>query len=94
MTVKSLGDMLLKKLSDSNENISKIKKITQTHEFISEKFDLGLHVSVQKQLVDSINKISEQLRSDNSTEKSRDEIESEASMYDVFASDNEYKGIC
>lgn len=84
MTVKSLGEMLLKKLSDSGEDVFKIKKIIQTHEFISEKFDLGLHVSVQKQLADSINKISEQLRSDNSTEKSRDEIESEAKMYDVL----------
>ena len=84
MTVKSLGEMLLKKLSDSDGSASKIKKITQTHEFISEKFDLELHVSIQKQLEDSVNKISEQLRSNSSTEKSRDEIESEAKMYDAL----------
>ena len=87
MTVTSLGKVLQEKIAVSSE-IEKYsivsEKIVKTQNFIFEKFDSDLHKQTLSYLTNSIAEISEKLQSDNSSEKSKEQIESDAKMYDVL----------
>ena len=87
MTVTSLGKVLQEKIAVFFE-IEKYsivsEKIVKTQNFISEKFDSDLHKQTLSYLAHSIAEISEKLQSDNSSEKSKEQIESDAKMYDVL----------
>jgi len=82
MNVSSMATMLKQQLGGSNEHNSLIKKIEETRQFISEKFDSNLHPLVVTQLANSIADTTKTLQSKNTVEKSKDEIESEAKLYE------------
>ena len=84
MTLSSLGELLLNKLQNMDDSDSMKTEITQTTKFISEKFNSTLHPFIMVYLSDSVAKISEKLRGDSSLEKSKNEIESQAKMYDAL----------
>ena len=84
MTLNSLGELLLNKLQNIEEDDSMKTEITQTTKFISEKFNSKLHPFIMEYLSDSVMKISEKLKGDNSLEKSNDDIESQAKVYDIL----------
>ena len=87
MTVTSLGKVLQEKITASSE-IEKYsivsEKIVKTQNFISEKFDSDLHKQTLSYLTNSIADVSEKLQFDNSSEKSKAQIESDAKMYDIL----------
>ncbi len=82
MNVSSMSTMLKQQLGGSNDQNPLIKKIEETQKFISEKFDLNLHPSIMIQLTNSLADITKSLQSNNSVEKSKDEIETEAKLYE------------
>ncbi len=84
MTLNSLGELLLNKLQNVENTDSMKTEITQIAKFISEKFNSKLHPSIMVYLSDSIVKISEKLRKDSSLKKSKNEIESQAQLYDFL----------
>jgi len=82
MNITSMSTMLKQQLGGSDEHNSLIKKIEETQKFISEKFDSNLHPSIMTQLENSLADITKTLQSNNTVEKSKDEIESEAKLYE------------
>lgn len=87
MTVTSLGKVLQEKITASSENETYSivsEKIVKTQTFISEKFDSDLHKQTMSYLTNFVAEISEKLQYDNSSEKSKEQIESDAKMYDVL----------
>ena len=84
MTLNSMGKLLLNKLQNIEGSDSMKTEITHTINFISEKFDSKLHPFIMASLSDSVMNISEKLRGDSSLEKSKDDIESQAKVYDAL----------
>ena len=84
MNVSSMSTMLKQQLGGSDESDSLIKKIEETRKFISETFDSKLHPSVMEQLVNSLADITKSLQSNNTVEKSKDEIETDAKLYETL----------
>ncbi len=82
MNVSSMSTMLKQQLEISDEHNSLIKKIEDTQKFISEKFDSNLHPSIMIQLTNSLADTTKSLQSDNTLEKSKEVIETEAKLYD------------
>jgi len=82
--VSSMITMLKQQLGGSDEHNSLIKKIEETQKFISEKFDSNLHPSIITQLENLITDITKNLQSKSTLEKSKDEIESEAKLYETL----------
>ncbi len=82
MNVSSMSTMLKQQLGGSNDQNSLIKKIEEAQKFISEKFDSNLHPSIMIQLTNSLADITKNLQSNNAVEKSKDEIETEAKLYE------------
>lgn len=80
--VISLSTLTKQQIEESNEYHFMIKKIEETLKFILEKFDSNLHQSIMRQLTNSITEITKNLGSKNTVEKSKDEIESEAKLYE------------
>ena len=80
--VISLVTLLKQQIEDSVEYHSMIREIEETRKFISEKFDSKLHQSIMEQLANSIIEITKSLGSENSVEKSKEAIESEAKLYE------------
>ena len=80
--VISLATLLKQQIEDSVEHHSMIRQIEETRKFISEKFNSKLHQSIMEQLTNSIIEITKSLESGNSAEKSKEEIESEAKLYE------------
>ncbi len=81
MNVSSMSTMLKQQHGGSNEHNSLIEEIEATQKFISEKFDSDLHPSIMKQLSNSLTDITKTLQS-GTLDKSKDEIESEAKLYE------------
>ncbi len=81
MNVSSMSTMLKQQHGGSNEHNSLIEEIEETQKFISEKFDSNLHPSIIRQLSNSITDITKTLQS-GTLDKSKDEIESEAKLYE------------
>ena len=82
--VSSMITMLKQQLGGSDEHNSLIKKIEETQKFILEKFDLNLHPSIMIQLENLVTDITKNLQSKSTLEKSKDEIESEAKLYETL----------
>ena len=81
MNVSSMSTMLKQQHGGSNEHNSLIEEIEETQKFISEKFDSNLHPSIMRQLSNSLTDITKTLQS-GTLDKSKDEIESEAKLYE------------
>jgi len=81
MNVSSMSTMLKQQHGGSNEHNSLIEEIEETQKFISEKFDSDLHQSIMRQLSNSLTDITKTLQS-GTLDKSKDEIESEAKLYE------------
>ncbi len=84
MNVSSMISMLKQQHGGSDEHHSLIKKIEETQKLILEKFDSNLHPSIMRQLANSITDTTKSLQSKNTLEKSKDEIESEAKLYETL----------
>ena len=82
INVSSLATMMLQQPGMSAKSESLTSKIEKTQRFISEKFNSDLHHTVKKYLTDSIADITKDLQSSNALEKSKEDIESEAKLYE------------
>jgi len=82
MNVSSISIMLKQQLGGSDEHNSLIRKIEETQKLILEKFDSNLHPSIMRQLGNSLTDTTKSLQSKNTLEKSKDEMESEAELYE------------
>ena len=81
INVSSMSAMIKQQLKNSDERHPLIGKIDETLKFIS-KFDSSLHQSIKGQLADSLADTTQSLQSENATDKSKDEIESKAKLYE------------
>ena len=82
INVSSLATLLSQQSGDSAEHQLLTSKIEKTQKFIAEKFNSNLHCTITKYLADSIADITKSLQSSNSLEKSKEDIESEAKLYE------------
>ena len=82
MNVSSLATVLRQQLGNTNKYNSLLSRIEETEKLISEKFDSNLHPLVMSQLTNSIANATKNLQSGNASEKSKDEIENEAKLYE------------
>ena len=80
MNVSSMATML-KQQADSESN-PLLEKIQNTEKIISEKFNHQIHPKVTEMLASSIQETTKNLQSKNSDEKSKNETESDAKLFD------------
>ncbi|MFQ5497720.1 MAG: hypothetical protein ACE5DU_07550 [Nitrosopumilus sp.] len=80
MNVSSMATML-KQQMDSESN-PLLEKIQNTEKIITEKFNYQIHPKVTKMLESSIRETTNNLQSRNSDEKSKEETESDAKLFD------------
>ena len=78
MNVSSIGTML-KQQTESEVVLTDIKK---TEKMISEKFDSDIHPRILTGLSTSIQKTTKTLQSENVAEKSKEQIESNAKLFE------------
>ncbi len=81
INVSSMSVMIRQQYGDSDGHNSLIRKIDETLKFIS-KFDSRLHLSIMRQLSDSLADTTKSLQSQNTLDTSKDEIESKAKLYE------------
>ena len=80
MNVSSMATMLKEQTkSEPNPLLSKIK---ETEKMISEKFDSTLHPKILAKISSSIQEMTKNLQSGNSGEKSKEQIESDAKLFE------------
>ncbi len=79
MNVSSMATML-KQQTDSEPNI--LSKIQETEKLISEKFDSIVHPKIMVQISTTIQEMTKKLQSGNSGEKSKEQIESDAKLFE------------
>jgi len=82
MNVTSFCAILKQQQDGTNEHDSLIRKIKETQTLILEKFDLELHPLIMTQLTNSLTTTTKRLQSEKTLEKSKDEIESEAKIFE------------
>jgi hypothetical protein len=82
MNVNSFCTILKQQQEGTNEHDSLIRKIEKTQTLILEKFDLDLHPLIMSQLTNSITVATKKMQSKKTLEKSKDEIESEAKLFE------------
>jgi len=80
MNVSSMST-LLKEQVESQPN-SLLDKIQVIDKFISEQFDSNIHPRIMKTLSTSIQETTEKLQSGNTGKRSKEEIESEAKLFE------------
>ena len=80
MNVSSMATML-KQQADS-EPRSLLSKIQETEKMISEKFDSIIHPKILAKISLSIQEMTKNLQSGNSGEKSKEQIESDAKLFE------------
>ena len=80
MNVSSMATML--KAQADSEPREIIDKIKQTEKLISERFDSTIHPKIMKNLSMSIQELTKNLQSENSGEKSKEQTESDAKLFD------------
>jgi len=80
MNVSSMCAML-KEQVDSEPSPS-LSKIQETEKMISEKFDSIIHPKILEKLSTSIQEMTKNLQSGNSGEKSKEQIESDAKLFE------------
>ena len=78
MNVSSMATMLERQ----PESEELIKKIKQTKKLISERFDSDIHPKIMGHLSVSIQELTKILQSGNSGKKSKEQIESDAKLFD------------
>ncbi len=74
--------IVLKPQLDVNKHKALLSKIVETEEMISEKFNSSMHPQIMKKLVNSIQVITASLQSDSSDQKSKEDIENNAKLYE------------
>ena len=80
MNVSSMATML-KQQADS-EPKEFLEKIKQTEKLISTRFDSTIHPKILEKLSTSIQELTKNLQSENSGEKSKEQTESDAKLFD------------
>ena len=80
MNVSSMCAML-KEQADSEPN-PLLSKIQETEKMISEKFDSVIHPKILEHLSTTIQELTKNLQSGNSGEKSKEQIESDAKLFE------------
>lgn len=80
MNVSSMATML--KAQADSEPKELIDKIKQTEKFISERFDNNIHPKIMEHLSVTIQELTKHLQSGNSSEKSKEQTESDAKLFD------------
>jgi len=80
MNVSSMATMLKAQADSEPKEI--IDKITQTEELISDRFDSTIHPKIMDYLSSSIQELTKNLQSENSGEKSKEQTESDAKLFD------------
>ena len=80
MNVSSMATML--KAQADSEPKELIEKIKQTEKLISERFDSIIHPKIMGHLSAIIQELTKHLQSGNSGEKSKDQIESDAKLFE------------
>jgi hypothetical protein len=81
MNVSSMITMLKQQI-DANENQPLLDKITEIEHVISEKFNSVIHPQVIEQLAKSIQDTTKNLQSGSSEQKSKEDIENDAKLYE------------
>ena len=85
MNVNSHITLLKKHIETLNSDDSKLtEKIKETETLISEKFNKKLHPFIMSQLTKSIEESMKILQSNQSEQKSKEEVENEANMYEAL----------
>ena len=80
MNVSSMSTMLKQRADSEPKAI--IDKIQQTEKLISERFDSVIHLKIMENLSVSIQELTKNLQSGNSGEKSKEQTESDAKLFD------------
>ena len=80
MNVSSMVTMLKEQAESKPESLS--NKIQVIEKLISEQFNSNVHPKIMKELSTSIQETTKKLQSGNSGEKSKEEIESEAKLFE------------
>jgi len=80
MNVSSMVTMLKEQAESEPESLS--NKIQVIEKLISEQFNSNVHPKIMKKLSTSIQETTKKLQSENSGEKSKEEIESEAKLFE------------
>ena len=80
MNVSSMATML--KEQTKSEPNPLLSKIQETEKMISEKFDSTLHPKILAKISSSIQEMTKNLQSGNSGEKSKEQIESDAKLFE------------
>jgi hypothetical protein len=80
MNVSSMATML--KEQTKSEPNPLLSKIQETEKMISEKFDSTLHPEILAKISSSIKEMTKNLQSGNSGEKSKEQIESDAKLFE------------
>ncbi|MBI1663872.1 MAG: hypothetical protein IS860_10410 [Nitrosopumilus sp.] len=81
MNVSSMSAMLKQQL-DSEKHKELLEKISATDALISEKFNSIVHPQIMEKLAKSIQDTTDNLQSANNEQKSQQDIENEAKLYD------------
>jgi len=63
-------------------DLNSFEKISNVENFISEKFNSIIHTKIMKNITNSVSKITKDLQSLNSNQKSKETIENEAKLYE------------
>ena len=80
MNVSSMATMLKEQGDSEPEEL--LEKITQTEKLISERFDSTIHPKIMERLSSLIQDLTKNLQSGPSGEKSKEQIEKDAKMFD------------
>ena len=80
MNVSSMCAMLKEQVD--SEPASLLSKIQETEKMISEKFDSIIHQKILEHLSTTIQELTKNLQSGNSGEKSKEQIESDAKLFE------------
>ena len=81
MNISSMTVMLKQQL-DANEHTILLDKIAETERVISEKFNSNINPRIMEKLVNSIQDTTTNLQSGGSENKSKEDIQNEAKLYE------------
>ena len=81
INVSSISTVLKQQL-DTHKHKALLSKILETDEMISEEFNSSIHPQIMEKLTNSIQATTETLQSNGSAQKSQEDIENEAKLYE------------
>lgn len=79
MNVSSMATMLKQQASSEPKLL---EKINETEKFISQRFDSVIHPRIMKKLSESIQELTKKLQSESSGQKSKEQTELDATLFD------------